>query len=520
MGHMMLYTRMVLEEVGVSLLFACFVGAFKSILPILTGFDDLRIIDFSHCTFFTIKKPNTTTCHHRLSFTNFCSLPKKNGTMLAKRLLCLVVALLAVHFATTIRVQFNYDLLTSDARACTAAGAKVPIGTPASPIFNCRHPDVITDCHYTCLQTDVASESSRQAIITATTALATRLPSILTLKNAARYPLFSNGITCNAWDNTPTSMPSNATSSNADLVIVVTSRPIADTRLLAHSQECASDVSSARPVLAILNVIPNIFGQLPETRELYILHELVHILGFNSAKFAQFRDENGNVRSNVVISQQNSAGNSIKKLTTPNLIAKAKEHFGCTQALDGIELEDHYDPYKTKDNHFEKRIFFNELMTGEFTGSPGDGPVMSTMTLAVLQDSGWYNVNYSAAAVTPYVWGLRTGCTLLTQRCGTWNDERYFCQDRKDNQQCTFDLNSKGVCDVGDYTSAVPAVYKNFDKETKGGQNVMRDYCTVNLASGGADCRDPNNKVTERVSITGERYHPQSRCIIANSYSM
>ena len=60
---------------------------------------------------------------------------------------------------------------------------------------------------------------------------------------------------------------------------------------------------------------------------------------------------------------------------------------GC---LPGAELEDDGGP-GTAESHFEKRVFGNELMTG-IVGS--DVPVLSSFTLALCQDSGWYQVDY------------------------------------------------------------------------------------------------------------------------------
>lgn len=41
-------------------------------------------------------------------------------------------------------------------------------------------------------------------------------------------------------------------------------------------------------------------------------------------------------------------------------------------------------------SHFEKILFGNELMTGVQTGNP----ILSRFTLSLLEDSGWYKVDY------------------------------------------------------------------------------------------------------------------------------
>ena len=51
----------------------------------------------------------------------------------------------------------------------------------------------------------------------------------------------------------------------------------------------------------------------------------------------------------------------------------------------------------------------NEFMGGKPTGLPN---LKSRFTLALLEDSGWYRVNYQAA--DQLVWGYRAGCSFLT----------------------------------------------------------------------------------------------------------
>ena len=51
-------------------------------------------------------------------------------------------------------------------------------------------------------------------------------------------------------------------------------------------------------------------------------------------------------------------------------------------------------------------------MTGLFDFNP----VLSSLTLALLEDSGWYSVDYSAAE--PLEWGRGKGCDFINQGCG------------------------------------------------------------------------------------------------------
>ena len=54
----------------------------------------------------------------------------------------------------------------------------------------------------------------------------------------------------------------------------------------------------------------------------------------------------------------------------------------------------------------------NEAMTGIFDFNP----VFSRLSLAVLEDSGWYSVDYERAQ--PLLWGRQRGCQFVRNGCG------------------------------------------------------------------------------------------------------
>lgn len=56
----------------------------------------------------------------------------------------------------------------------------------------------------------------------------------------------------------------------------------------------------------------------------------------------------------------------------------------------------------------------NEAMTGTHTQSP----VFSRITLALMEDSGWYKANYSMAS--PLSWGKGLGCSFVMKSCKDW----------------------------------------------------------------------------------------------------
>lgn len=52
------------------------------------------------------------------------------------------------------------------------------------------------------------------------------------------------------------------------------------------------------------------------------------------------------------------------------------------------------------------------------TGTHTQSPVFSRITLALMEDSGWYKVNYSMAS--PLNWGKGLGCDFVKKSCKDW----------------------------------------------------------------------------------------------------
>ena len=77
-------------------------------------------------------------------------------------------------------------------------------------------------------------------------------------------------------------------------------------------------------------------------------------------------------------------------MVTPRVVEEVRRHFNCP-TLEGAELEDQGGD-GTSFTHWEKRIFQNEAMTGTVHTAK---PVYTRLTLALLEDSGWYIPDYS-----------------------------------------------------------------------------------------------------------------------------
>ncbi len=77
-------------------------------------------------------------------------------------------------------------------------------------------------------------------------------------------------------------------------------------------------------------------------------------------------------------------GSNRSLIKTPNVLKAAREHFGC-ENITGVEIENE----GSGGLHWEKTFFHNEMMTSVFDKNWA----LSKITLAFLQDTGWYQVN-------------------------------------------------------------------------------------------------------------------------------
>ena len=93
--------------------------------------------------------------------------------------------------------------------------------------------------------------------------------------------------------------------------------------------------------------------------------------------------------------------------------------------------------------------------------------VMSDMTLAFLEDLGYYEVNYYTGGL--FRFGKNQGCSFFQKRCvygeGTLFPNE-FCY--KSNEPfCSGSLTSKGNCFIAKYVNLLPEKYRYFTNDIR-----------------------------------------------------
>ena len=179
------------------------------------------------------------------------------------------------------------------------------------------------------------------------------------------------------------------------------------------------------------------FGSLVDT----IAHEALHLLGFSTELYPKFRTREG--RPGPAATLEGPDGQLL--LATPKVLEVAREHYGC-DAIEGVPMEDAGGD-GTRGSHWEvSYVGDRDVMLGT-SFRPGRA-VLSSLTLALLEDSGWYDVNWDTAGAWGFGAGL--GCAVMdpVERC---KDRRYFCDPGAaasggEAAQCSWDSVDVGRC--------------------------------------------------------------------------
>ncbi|XP_026563872.1 leishmanolysin-like peptidase isoform X1 [Pseudonaja textilis] len=360
---------------------------------------------------------------------------------------------------------------------------------------------------------------------------------------------------------------------DADFILYVsalTTERCGQENIIAYAAYCQLEADMDRPIAGYANLCPNMISTQPQEfigMLSTVKHEIIHALGFSAGLFAFYHDDDGNpltaryanglplfneslgvyqwsdkvIRKAVRlwdVRDNNILPHNVFLLVTPKVVEEARKHFDCPN-LEGMELENQ-GGIGTELNHWEKRLLENEAMTGSQT----QNRVFSRITLALMEDTGWYKVNYSMAEKLE--WGRGKGCDFVMKSCKFWiNQQRRkkepvapYCDTLRSNPlqlTCRQDQRAVAVCNLQKFPQQLPQEYQYFDSlygvlpndlPHYGGSVEIADYCPFSQEfswhlSGefqrSSDCRIRENQPDPFRNYGAEKYGPNSICLIQKS---
>ncbi|KAM1012554.1 hypothetical protein ACFX2J_042462 [Malus domestica] len=415
-----------------------------------------------------------------------------------------------------IRIYLNYDAVGhSPDRDCRNVGDVVKLGEPpvisipGTPSCNPHgDPPISGDCWYNCTLDDIAGKDKRQRLRKALGQTADWFKRALAVE-PVRGNLRLSGYSACGQDG-GVQLPREYVEegvAEADLVLLVTTRPTTG-NTLAWAVACERD-QWGRAIAGHVNVAPRHLTAEAETLlSATLIHEVMHVLGFDPHAFAHFRDERKRRRSQVTEQiMDEKLGRMVTRVLLPRVVMHSRYHYAAfSENFTGLELEDG-GGRGTSGSHWEKRLLMNEIMTG----SVDTRSVVSKMTLALLEDSGWYQANYSMAENLD--WGRNQGTEFVTSPCNLWKGA-YHCNATQ-LSGCTYNREAEGYCPIVSYSGDLPQWARYFPQANKGGQSPLADYCTYFVAYSDGSCTDTNS-ARPPDKMLGEVRGSNSRCMASS----
>ncbi|XP_045081794.1 leishmanolysin-like peptidase 2 [Coregonus clupeaformis] len=267
---------------------------------------------------------------------------------------------------------------------------------------------------------------------------------------------------------------------------------ISQPSVLAYAVHCQTD-SQGRPLAGVVVICRDRLtgeGYSHQGTVQTVIHELFHALGFSKELFSTWRDCSYSQpgmgcppRGQVT----NTDETGQVRIYTQSVIRALQDHLLSTDPELGGPLENLDVGSSGLSSHWESRVLQGSIMAAAL----GDPAVVRVdpVTLAALQDTGWYSVNHSRAQ--SLVWGKGEGAMFgLLSTCHD-NSSLFFCMGS--GLGCHYLHHHKGVCQTDPHLDGC-RIYKPLMSE----------------------CWKEENERGTETEWSGELYRIDSRCFFSN----
>lgn len=280
---------------------------------------------------------------------------------------------------------------------------------------------------------------------------------------------------------------------NADLLIIVsfdTTGKYKANKVEASAVHCYQDELTKRSIVGKITFREDLNPLSAVDIDYMVwlsLHEISHVLLFNRALYKHFIDELMQPLgiSNVLIQTANQKGQKIYNIKTKRVLAKAVQHYNCP-GLQGVPLEFNTGGKSAISGHWSRRAMNTDYMIGRSHGEN----LITEITLAFFEDSGWYKADYAKANI--FFWGKGRGCNFFLGSCiktsRTSEDllnimvrthhKKEFCQ-YINQPACSMHNQFRGFCGAKVYKHDLPLNQQNFDSPRVGGYDSFVNRCPI-----------------------------------------
>jgi hypothetical protein len=187
-----------------------------------------------------------------------------------------------------------------------------------------------------------------------------------------------------------------------------------ENKIEASAIHCYQDFVTKRPIVGLVTFRDNLKIRTEVDIDYLVwltLHEISHVLLFNEDLYPSFIDKNLKPRliNDIIYSEKNQHGQKVDYVKSPKVMKFAKKHYNC-ENIKGVPLE-----YNGGENavggHWSRRALNTDYMIGRSHGEN----LISPITLAFFEDSGWYKSDFKKSSI--FFWGKNKGCDFITQNC-------------------------------------------------------------------------------------------------------
>ena len=218
-----------------------------------------------------------------------------------------------------------------------------------------------------------------------------------------------------------------------------------------------------------------------------------------------------------------------------------RNHFNC-QKMTGARLENQPTSDDCFGSHFDEMLYYTEIMGAVFSQSVN---ILSPLTLALLEDSGWYRANYESEYVQISMFGHGAGCDFIEENCIDSDGNvpqvftEHFCNtpieisgnglidtQSSGGQTCDPSHTQKTYCDLvntnevvaigktGTALEPAPPKFQYFRPNMRPYIFTNADYCPVpHLDPQSCINFNGRSQISSEQLEAGEYYGPDSKCV-------